>query len=44
MPEVDWYIQFKGRAQVSVGCQAPEAAKDRVRTACEQIVRSLTIR
>ncbi len=42
--QVDWYIQFKGRAQVSVGCQAPEAAKDRVRTACEQIVRSLTIR
>ncbi|MEU7479349.1 type VII secretion-associated protein [Lentzea sp. NPDC042327] len=41
---VDWYIQFVGTAQVSVGCQATEAGRDRVRTACEQIVRSLTIK
>jgi type VII secretion-associated protein (TIGR03931 family) len=42
--EVDWYIQFTGRIQVSVGCQAVTAAQDRVRTACEQIVRSLVIK
>jgi molecular chaperone DnaK len=42
--EVDWYIQFVGKAQVSVGCQAAPAARERVRTACEQVVRSLTIK
>ncbi|MEU0884514.1 type VII secretion-associated protein [Lentzea sp. NPDC005914] len=41
---VDWYIQFAGRAQVSVGCQATEAGQAGVRTACEQIVRSLVIK
>ena len=41
---VDWYIQFAGEAQVSVGCQATEAGKARVGTACEQVVRSLTIK
>ncbi|KOV80612.1 type VII secretion-associated protein [Nocardia sp. NRRL S-836] len=41
---VDWYIQFVGTSQVSVGCQATQTGKDRVRTACEQIVRSLTIK
>ena len=42
--DVDWYIQFVGRVQVSVGCQATSATKDRVRTACEQIVSSLDIK
>ncbi|MFI6098979.1 type VII secretion-associated protein [Lentzea sp. NPDC051213] len=41
---VDWYIQFAGKVQVSVGCQAAETAKDQVRAACEQIVRSLVIK
>ncbi|NKE61927.1 type VII secretion-associated protein [Lentzea sp. PSKA42] len=41
---VDWYIQFAGEVQVSVGCQATTATQDRVRTACEQIVRSLVIK
>ncbi|MCX2955162.1 type VII secretion-associated protein [Lentzea sp. NEAU-D7] len=41
---VDWYIQFAGEHQVSVGCQATEATEARVRTACEQIVRSLVIK
>jgi type VII secretion-associated protein (TIGR03931 family) len=41
---VDWYIQFVGRVQVSVGCQATEAGRAAVRTACEQIVSSLVIK
>lgn len=41
---VDWYIQFVGKAQVSVGCQATDAGKAAVRSACEQIVRSLVIK
>ncbi|KJK52646.1 molecular chaperone [Lentzea aerocolonigenes] len=41
---VDWYIQFAGKAQVSVGCQATHAGKAQVGAACEQIVRSLVIR
>ncbi|ANZ37629.1 type VII secretion-associated protein [Lentzea guizhouensis] len=41
---VDWYIQFVGTSQVSVGCQATRAGQDRVRAACEQIIRSLTIK
>ncbi|WP_439661876.1 type VII secretion-associated protein [Lentzea sp. HUAS TT2] len=42
--EVEWYIQFAGKAQVSVGCQATEGAKAQVRAACEQIVRTLVIK
>ncbi|MFD4644083.1 type VII secretion-associated protein [Lentzea sp. NPDC058436] len=42
--EVEWYIQFAGEAQVSVGCQATEVTKGQVRAACEQIVRSLVIK
>ncbi|PWK90017.1 type VII secretion-associated protein (TIGR03931 family) [Lentzea atacamensis] len=41
---VDWYIQFVGRVQVSVGCQATDAGKAAVGAACEQIVRSLVIK
>ncbi|MFD9699157.1 type VII secretion-associated protein [Lentzea sp. NPDC059081] len=41
---VDWYIQFQGRVQVSVGCQASKAAEPQVRTACEQVVRTLVIK
>ncbi|WP_112262322.1 type VII secretion-associated protein [Lentzea terrae] len=41
---VDWYIQFVGKVQVSVGCQATDAGKAAVRSACEQIVRSLDIK
>ncbi|MFS8101550.1 type VII secretion-associated protein [Lentzea alba] len=42
--DVDWYIQFVGKVQVSVGCQATAAEADRVRTACEQVVRTLVIK
>ncbi|MDT7782756.1 MAG: molecular chaperone DnaK [Pseudonocardiales bacterium] len=41
---VDWYIQFAGKAQVSVGCQATDAGRTQVGAACEQIVRSLVIK
>ncbi|MFD5830037.1 type VII secretion-associated protein [Lentzea sp. NPDC060358] len=41
---VDWYIQFQGQVQVSVGCQASKAAEQRVRTACEQVVSTLVIK
>ncbi|MDX8052138.1 type VII secretion-associated protein [Lentzea sp. BCCO 10_0798] len=41
---VDWYIQFAGEHQVSVGCQATETTEAQVRTACEQVVRSLVIK
>ncbi|MGI5504466.1 type VII secretion-associated protein [Lentzea sp. CA-135723] len=41
---VEWYIQFSGEHQVSVGCQASQAAQGQVRTACEQVVRSLVIK
>ncbi|WP_394615356.1 type VII secretion-associated protein [Lentzea sp. JNUCC 0626] len=41
---VEWYIQFSGEHQVSVGCQASQTAQGQVRTACEQVVRSLVIK
>ncbi|CCH35108.1 type VII secretion-associated protein [Actinosynnema sp. NPDC047251] len=40
---VDWYVLFQRDAQVSVGCQFPESGEDRVRAACEQVVRTLTV-
>ncbi|TWP46400.1 type VII secretion-associated protein [Lentzea tibetensis] len=40
---VDWYVLLKGTAQVSVGCQASESGRERVRSACEQIVRTMTV-
>ncbi|SFQ26297.1 type VII secretion-associated protein, Rv3446c family, C-terminal domain-containing protein [Amycolatopsis arida] len=40
---VDWYVYAGGTVQVSVGCQYA-ALRDRVASACEQIVRTLEIR
>ncbi|MEU4802116.1 type VII secretion-associated protein [Actinosynnema sp. NPDC023587] len=40
---VDWYVLFQGDVQVSVGCQYPASGEDRVRRACEQVVRTLTV-
>jgi len=40
---VDWYVVFGGRYQVSVGCRHDEAGKQRVRTACERVVRTLSV-
>jgi molecular chaperone DnaK len=41
---VEWYIQFAGEVQVSVGCQATDAVQAQVRAACEKIVSSLVIK
>jgi type VII secretion-associated protein (TIGR03931 family) len=43
---VDWYVLFTGRYQVSVGCQhddADDAGAERVRTACERVVSTISI-
>ncbi|RZS37132.1 chaperone protein HscA [Herbihabitans rhizosphaerae] len=40
---VDWYVMFKGSAQVSVGCQHTESGRARVRNACENVVRTMAI-
>ncbi|WP_309115131.1 type VII secretion-associated protein [Saccharothrix sp.] len=40
---VDWYVVLQGDAQVSVGCQFPASGEERVRPACEQVVRTLTV-
>jgi type VII secretion-associated protein (TIGR03931 family) len=40
---VDWYVLFKSHTQVSVGCLYTDAGRDPVQSACEAIVRTLTI-
>jgi molecular chaperone DnaK len=40
---VDWYVLFQGRYQVSVGCQHSDSTRERVRTACDSVVGSLTV-
>ncbi len=40
---VDWYVVFGGRYQVSIGCQHDEAGAQRVRTACERVVATLSV-
>lgn len=40
---VDWYVLFQGEAQVSIGCQYTAAGEQRVRSACEQVVRTMTV-
>jgi type VII secretion-associated protein (TIGR03931 family) len=40
---IDWYVLFQGDAQVSVGCQYTQAGEQRVRSACEQIVRTMAL-
>lgn len=39
----DWYVQFKGTAQVSVGCQYTDAGRAAVLEACDRVVRTMTI-
>ncbi|QGK71492.1 type VII secretion-associated protein [Allosaccharopolyspora coralli] len=41
---VDWFVVHAGTARVSVGCQYTPQSGDEVRRACEQVVRSLTVR
>ncbi|HEX6345452.1 type VII secretion-associated protein [Umezawaea sp.] len=40
---IDWYIVLKGDAQVSVGCQYTPSGEERVRAACEQVVRTMDV-
>ena len=40
---IDWYIVLKGKAQVSVGCQYTPTGEQKVRTACEQVVRTMAV-
>jgi type VII secretion-associated protein (TIGR03931 family) len=40
---VDWYVLFQGRTQISVGCQYTDTGKDRVGSACDQVVRTLAV-
>lgn len=40
---VDWYVVAEGKVQISVGCQYTAAGAERVRPACEQVVRTLRI-
>lgn len=40
---VDYYVVFQGNAQVTVGCQSSAGGRDRVRTACEQVVATLAV-
>ncbi|WP_367134891.1 type VII secretion-associated protein [Saccharothrix sp. HUAS TT1] len=40
---IDWYVLLQDDVQVSVGCQYPRDGRDRVRPACEQVVRTLTV-
>ncbi|MGH3951467.1 MAG: type VII secretion-associated protein [Pseudonocardiaceae bacterium] len=40
---VEWYVLARKRVQISVGCQYTASGVERVRLACEQIVRTLQI-
>ncbi|MET0132061.1 MAG: type VII secretion-associated protein [Kibdelosporangium sp.] len=40
---VEWFVLFEGRAQVSIGCQYADAARDRVMSACDQVVRTMKV-
>jgi len=40
---IDWYIVLKGDAQVSVGCQYTPTGEQRVRAACDQVVRTMAV-
>ncbi|MBP2322510.1 type VII secretion-associated protein (TIGR03931 family) [Kibdelosporangium banguiense] len=41
---VDWFVVFDKRAQVSIGCEYTAAGKDRVMPACDQVVRTMTVK
>ena len=41
----DWYVVLQGKYEVSVGCQhGGDSEAERVKAACDRVVRSLTIR
>ncbi|MCP2095290.1 MULTISPECIES: type VII secretion-associated protein [Actinosynnema] len=39
----DWYVVFQERVQVSVGCRYADQDRERVRSACEHVVRTLSV-
>jgi type VII secretion-associated protein (TIGR03931 family) len=41
---VDWFVVFDKRAQVSIGCEYTEGGRDRVMAACDQVVRTMTVK
>jgi type VII secretion-associated protein (TIGR03931 family) len=41
---VDWFVLFEGHAQVSIGCQYTDAGRDRVMGACDQVVRTMSVK
>ncbi|HEX4724028.1 MAG TPA: type VII secretion-associated protein, partial [Pseudonocardiaceae bacterium] len=40
---IDWYVLLQGKVQVSIGCQYPTTDQAAVATACQQVVRGMTI-
>jgi len=40
---LDWYVVLQGKYEVSVGCQHGGSEAERVKAACDRVVRSLTI-
>nr|WP_246300439.1 type VII secretion-associated protein [Actinopolyspora biskrensis] len=41
---VDWYLLHRGSTRISVGCQYGPSRGERVRSACAQVVRTVTVR
>jgi molecular chaperone DnaK len=41
---VDWFVLFEGHAQVSIGCWYTDPGHDRVLGACDQVVRTMTVK
>ena len=41
---VDWFVVFDKRAQVSIGCEYTGGGRDRVMAACDQVVRTMTVK
>jgi hypothetical protein len=37
-------VVFDKRAQVSIGCEYTEGGRDRVMAACDQVVRTMTVK
>ena len=40
---IDWYVLLQGKVQVSIGCQYATTDQAAVTTACQQVVREMTI-
>jgi type VII secretion-associated protein (TIGR03931 family) len=40
---IDWYVLFRGRVQVTVGCEYTDVGKARVAPACRAVVASMSV-